>query len=155
MRRSIFLLTAALLTTGCSTKTALDAFRVDSQTERAMTSLRTLTAVEESATKVVVTSIYLNEVYPDRYSGDEYFIIGLYRKGAEGRFSLLLNGKVAPSSLHELMPQDPLYRLMPVRNEWNRCYLVRFPEQSADRLTLTLGNGLSATGALNYRKDER
>ncbi|MDX1295185.1 MAG: hypothetical protein R3302_02890 [Sulfurimonadaceae bacterium] len=153
MRTSILLLTAALLSTGCSTKTALDAFHVDSQTERALNSLKTATAVEPSGTKAVITSIYLNEVYPERYSGDEYFIIGLYRQDAEAGFTLLLNETVAPANLDELAHEDPLCRLMPVYNKWNRYYLVRFPEQSSEDLTLTLGNGLSATGALSYRKD--
>jgi hypothetical protein len=155
MRTSIFLLTIALLGTGCSTKTALDAFQVDSQTERGLNSLRSATAVEASGTKAVITSIYLNEVYPERYSGDEYFIIGLYREKETAGFTLLLNDSVAPASINELTPEDPLCRLIPVYNEWSRYYLVRFPQQSSEQLTLTLGNGLSATGALNYRKDAR
>lgn len=153
MRITTALLTAAILgLTGCSTKTALDAFNMDSQTERTVTHLRTATFVHEGKTDTVISTVYLNPVFPERYSGDEYFFVALYR-AQEQPFVLTLNGGVLPDKVEELDPDDTITRLMPIQNRWNRYYLVRYPRQEGETLTLKLENGPSATGALDYQKD--
>jgi hypothetical protein len=154
MRTTLALLTATLLgISGCSTKTALDAFNMDSRTELAVTHLRTATVVKDSLTTAVISTVYLNRVYPERYNGDEYFFVALYRHDDAAPYDLYLNGDAAPVEIRELSPDEELCVLMPIQSSWNRYYLVRYPHQEAESLTLTLGNGQSGTGALDYQKD--
>lgn len=154
MRTILPLLTATLLlTSGCSTKTAFDAFEMDSKTERTMTNLRTATVKSDGETKAVISTIYLNNTDPARYHGDEYFLVALYLQESDAAFKLLLNDTVEPAAVEELSADDPRCAMFPVKNAWNRYYLVRYPAQSGEQLTLKLENGPTGTGALDYQKD--
>lgn len=156
MRTIIPLATAMLLlTSGCSTKTAFDAFKMDSATERVMTNLRSATVKSEGVTKAVISTIYLNNAEPERYRDGEYFLISLYLQETDTPFKLLLNENVEPLAAEELGAEDPRCAMFPVKNAWNRYYLVRYPEQSGETLTLKLENGPIGTGVLDYQKDAR
>ncbi len=158
MRITFSILLAAALVggSGCSTKSAYDAFEMDSRSERVLTYLRTATFVREGATEAVISTVYLNAVYPKRYKGGEYFYIALYHEDPEAALQgLRLNKSAAPEEVRELEQTDQLYSIMPARNRWQRSFLVRFAMQSGDKLTLTPENGRIGTGALDYRKDDR
>jgi hypothetical protein len=154
MRILPYLLTALLGITGCTTKTPSDTYKMKSTAERAVTSLQTVTVTRGDTVEAIVSGIYLNAVYPERYRNGEYFLIALYDALDHDILGTLrLNDSVAPLEHEELADGDPLLQLMPIRKAWNRYYLLRFPrQQQAKALTLTPGNDRYVKGALSFQK---
>jgi hypothetical protein len=154
MRILPYLLTALLGITGCTTKTPSDAYKMESTAERAVTSLQTVTVTRGDTVEAIVSGIYLNAVYPERYRDGEYFLIALYDAFDQNILGTLrLNDGIAPVEHEDLADGDPLLQMMPIRKAWDRYYLLRFPrQQQAKTLTLTPGNGQCVKGALSFQK---
>lgn len=156
------LLSFALLT-GCSHTTAFDFFKMDEDHERAMTSLQTTSIVRSFETEAMISTIYLNQVYPEKYHDGEYFFASLYMNDdkrlfykdslQDPEYTLKLNG-VSPESIEILDKDSQLRRLMPIKNEWNRYYLVKYPAQKENIITLILENDRSLNASIHYQKDE-
>ncbi len=152
----------ASLFSGCSQTTAFDFFKMDANYERAISNLQTGTIARSFETEVILSSIYLNKVYPQQYHDGEYFFIALYIADAKRLFlksklrdsdyKLTLNG-VDFVSAKELKKDDPLRSLMPINNEWNRYYLIKFATQPREDLLLQLEDNNLNTIKLAYFKE--
>jgi len=163
MRSIAYSLLALSLISGCSSTTAFDFFKMDEDHERAMTSLHTTSIVRSFETEAMITTIYLNHVYPDKYNDREYFFAALYMKDdkrlyykdalQDPEYTLKLNG-INPCHIEALPKDSQLRRLMPIKNEWNRYYLIKYPLQQEKVLTLVLENDRSLTASINYEKDD-
>lgn len=155
-----------LTLSGCSHSGAFDVFKVDEEHERAIDNLRTSTIVQSFETKAIISAIYLNNTLPEQYGSDKYesFFIALYLQedirlfykanlsAPEG--NLTLNGD-PHISVEELKKNDRLRTLMPIKNEWNRYYLIRFPHEDAERLDLTFESYPYGKAVLTYHKAEQ
>ncbi|RUM61183.1 MAG: hypothetical protein DSZ03_08925 [Sulfurimonas sp.] len=157
-----FLLVTALLASffsGCSRTTAFDFFKMDANYERAISNLQTGTIARSFETEVILSSIYLNKVYPKQYNDAEYFFIALYLADNQqetlqnSEYKLTLNG-VDFLHVKELQEDDPLRSLMPIDNEWNRYYLVTFAKQPREDLLLQLEDRDLNTIKLHYTKEK-
>lgn len=150
---------------GCSRSGAFDVFKVDEAHERAITNLRTSTLIESFETKAIISTIYLNDTLPREYGNDqnESFFVSLYLQDDIRLFykadlsapvaNLTLNG-VEHIALRELQKDDRLRTLMPIKNDWNRYYLITYPHQKSSLLKLTFEIDPYGTAELMYRKDE-
>lgn len=148
------------LLSGCTQTTAFDFFTMESAYERAITQMRTATLADESQTKAVVSAVYLNRVEPETYYEGEYFFIALYSKkqcalaepgSKRPGFVLTLNGK-AFIEASELDATHPLRSAMPVRNEWNRYFLVHYAAQETEELVMTLAKEHHGEAKLTFEK---
>lgn len=161
MRFSLIALSALLSFSGCSEKGAFDLFKMDKAQERAIEELRVGTIVMSFETKAIFSSLYLNKIDPKTYNGDEYFIAALYFEKdnrmikkldiEEYGYQLTLNGK-KPTVIEPLSETDLRRRLMPIQNNWNRYYLIRFDSVPESTLTLRLENNQTGSVVLNYQK---
>ncbi len=162
MRFSLIAVAGLLIFGGCSGKGAFDMFRMDEAHERSVEQMRTGTIIQSFETKAIISAVYLNPVYPDTYQDGDYFIAAIYfDKGnletkkwdlKEHGYSLTLNDK-APASMEELRESDPRRALIPVRNNWNKYYFIRFEPGQEDLLTLKLANDQTGSVALSYPKE--
>ena len=162
--RTVFPLLAALsLLTGCAKTTAYDFFKIDAQHERAVSNLRTATIVKEKETKAIISSIYLNRVMPESYSGNDVFYIALYlpksselfsEEGEEIEGNQLLLNKMHPVAVKNADENETLRSLMPVKNDWNRYYIVEFAAPEENLLTLTLESDQYGQAHLIYQRDD-
>lgn len=162
---TIFLSTALLIFSGCSRSGAFDVFKVDEAHERAISNLRTATIVQSFETKVILSTIYLNDTLPQQYGNDqnESFFVALYLQDDIRLFykanlstpdaNLTLNG-AGQIAFRELKEDDPLRTLMPIKNDWNRYYLITYPHQKSRLLKLTFEIDPYGTAELMYRKGE-
>ncbi len=161
----LLLLTTLLVSffSGCSHTTAFDFFKMDANYERAISNLQTGTIARSFETEVILSSIYLNKVYPQQYRDGEYFFIALYiaddqrpflnpEETEHSEYKLTLNG-VNYLNAKVLKEDDPLRSLMPINNEWNRYYLIKFATQSREDLLLKLEDMNLNTIKLKYRKE--
>lgn len=162
---TVLLGTAVLMFSGCSRSGAFDVFKVDEAHERAVTNLRTSTIVQSFETKAIISTIYLNKTLPQQYGNNqnESFFVSLYLQSDIRLFykanlsapdaNLTLNG-VGYTAIRELKEDDPLRTLMPIKNDWNRYYIITYPHQKSRLLKLTFEIDPYGTAELKYRKDE-
>ncbi|MDP2078482.1 MAG: hypothetical protein Q8N01_07170 [Sulfuricurvum sp.] len=161
MRFSVLGLIALLSLSGCADKGAFDLFTMDKAHERSVEQLRTGSIVLSLETKAIISAIYLNPVYPEQYKDGEFFIAAIYfendmrsvkkRDLKDIGYRLTLNGK-EPVEIEELKEADVRRQLMPVRNTWNRFYLVKYHNFTEGVLALGLENNLTGKVVLNYQK---
>ncbi len=162
--KSLLLLTLVVsLFSGCSQTTAFDFFKMDADYERAISNLQTGTITRSFETEVILSSIYLNKVYPKQYHDGEYFFIALYVADKKRRFlpadlrhsdyKLTLNG-VDFITATELTKEEKLRAVMPINNEWNRYYLVRFEKQHRDDLVLQFEDDRLEKISLHYHQGD-
>lgn len=161
MRFPVLGLIALLSLSGCADKGAFDLFTMDKAHERSVEQLRTGSIVLSLETKAIISAIYLNPVYPQQYKDGEFFIAAIYfendMRSVKKRdindigYHLTLNGK-EPVEIEELKESDVRRQLMPVRNTWNRFYLVKYNNFTEGALTLELENNQTGSVVLNYQK---
>ncbi|WP_294869919.1 hypothetical protein [Sulfuricurvum sp. RIFCSPLOWO2_12_FULL_43_24] len=161
MRFSWIAMAALLAFSGCSQKGAFDLFKMDASHERAVEQLRTGAIVLSLETKAILSTLYLNPIYPDQYKDGEYFIAAVYfeRDNRDIRkwdlntygYTLTLNGKKA-TILEELDQSDPRRTLIPVQNNWNKYFFIRFDSVADSSLALQLENNRTGKVVLKYQK---
>ncbi len=162
MRFSLIALSALLMFSGCSQKGAFDLFKMDAANERAVENLRSGTILLSLETKAIFSSLYLNRVDPMQYKEGEYFVVSVYfqnddrtiknRALESNGYTLTLNGKKA-TEIEALDDKDPRRALMPIQNNWNRYYFIRFDSVPSERsLVLRLENNQTGKVELNYQK---
>lgn len=161
MRFSWIALSALLAFSGCAQKGAFDLFKMDEAHERAVEQLRSGTILLSLETKAIISSVYLNKIDPVQYKDGENFLVALYldkdstviknRDWETYGYTLMLNGKKA-TSVESLDEQDLRRSLIPLQNNWNRYYIIRFDSAVGDSLALRLENNQTGSVELNYRK---
>lgn len=109
---------------------------------------------KDDAVYGIVSAIYLNKVYPKRYTDKEYFYIYYYIKQPKEELNLYLNG-TPPVTKEELHRKNNFTRFTSIKNEWSNYFLVSFEkDDSNETLSLTFENSLSSEALLKYQKDE-
>jgi hypothetical protein len=161
MRFSWIALSALLAFSGCAQKGAFDLFKMDEAHERAVEQLRSGTILLSLETRAIISSVYLNKIDPVTYKNGENFLVSLYiekddtvvknRDWETYGYSLMLNGKKA-TTVEPLNEKDLRRTLIPVQNNWNRYYIIRFDPVADDSLSLRLENNQTGSVELNYRK---
>lgn len=161
MRFPVLCLIALLTMSGCAEKGAFDLFKMDKAHERSIEELRTDSIVLSLETKAIISALYLNPVYPEQYKDGEHFIAAIYfendnrsvkqRDFKDIGYRLTLNGQ-EPVEIEELREKDLRRSLIPIRNTWNRYYLIRYKNFSEGALMLQLENNQTGKVVLNYQK---
>ncbi|MFY9141365.1 hypothetical protein [Sulfuricurvum sp.] len=160
MRFSWIALSALLAFSGCSQKGAFDLFKMDEAHERSVEQLRSGAILLSLETKAIFSTLYLNKVDPIKYSEGENFIASVYfekddttkkRDLESNGYTLRLNGKEA-ALIEQLEEKDPRRALMPIQNNWNRYYYVKFNSEQNSSLVLRLENNQTGSVVLNYQK---
>lgn len=162
MKKVLTIAATAFLLGGCSVPGAFDMFKMDEAHEKSVEQLRTGSIIQSMETKALVSAIYLNPVYPLEYKDDEYFVLAVYFEKTiqdtskwsieEHGYTLSLNG-TAPVSVERLQENDPRRKLIPVQNNWNKYYLVKFSKIKDSVLKLQLENNQTGSVVLIYPKD--
>ena len=161
MRFSILALIALVGFSGCAQKGTFDMFKMDEAHERAVEQLRTGAIVQSFETKALISAVYLNPIYPEKYSEGEYFVGAFYFEHDNRDlkkwdlythgYTLTLNREKA-TVIEELEEADPRRSLIPVQNNWNKYYFIRFDSVPEGVLTLLLENNQTGRVVLSYQK---
>jgi hypothetical protein len=161
MRFSVLVLIALVGFSGCAQKGTFDMFKMDEAHERAVEQLRTSAIVESFETKALISAVYLNPIYPEKYNDGEYFVGAVYfeRDNRDVKkwdlythgYQLTLNGGKA-TFIEELKESDPRRALIPIQNNWNKYYFIRFDSVPEGILSLLLENNQTGKAVLNYQK---
>lgn len=189
-------LSSILLFTGCAKTTAFDFFSSDTYYEKAVSNMQKASLMRDMETKALLHAVYLNNVDPHIYSGDEYFYIAIHiiedaydpkkhgLKNLDYKLKLVTTAPVKddeslikapgydasanedtetkkditvfldPIEATELDEDHKLRRTMPIRQEWNHFYIVRFNETNSSKLKLSFENDQYGTVQLNFQKEK-
>jgi hypothetical protein len=182
--------------TACSQTNAFDFFSSDTYYEKAVSNMQKVSLMRDMETKALVHAVYLNNVDPHIYSGDEYFYVALHiiedaydpkkhgLKNLDYRLRMIdeqaqktqdditkapeYKGTdssqeeekgpvivyVDPIEATELDEDHKLRRTMPIRNQWNHYYLVRYKEVNASTLRLSFENDQYGKAELKFQKEK-
>lgn len=189
-------LSASIMLTACSQTNAFDFFSSDTYYEKAVSNMEKVSLMRDMETKALVHAVYLNNVDPHIYFGDEYFYVALHiiedaydpkkhgLKNLDYRLRMideqkqktqdditkapeyrgvesLQEEKKQPESVYvdpieaiELDEDHKLRRTMPIRNQWNHYYLVRYKEVNASTLRLSFENDQYGKAQLTFQKEK-
>lgn len=163
MRQLTILFTISLIIfSGCSSQ--FDRYTLSAESEKATTSYRSVRLLNsDNKSKTIISTIYLNDVYPKYADGFAHFLVSFYSPEHDNllyfsraavpdaqKYVVLLNGEDALVS-EELDSDDLLVDLMPVSNSWNRYYYVRYRLPSA-KPVLVLESDRTERAVITYQK---
>ncbi len=188
-------LSSILLFTGCAKTTAFDFFSSDTYYEKAVSNMQKASLMRDMETKALLHAVYLNNVDPHIYSGDEYFYVAIhiiedaYDPKKHGLKNLDYKLKLVdmvpaqdntdliqapgydaatseeevkknttvfldPIEATELDEDHKLRRTMPIRQQWNHFYIVRFNETNASEIKLSFENDQYGKVQLKFQKEK-
>lgn len=163
MRNILTILTFSLLFIGCVDKNAFSKFDMQPDQELSAMSLQESKIQMDKNIEGVVSAIYLNEVYPNIYTQNEYFYVYFYLKDKkemhdtnsldEIKLTMKLNGKL-PVKIKKLDANNKFSHLISDYSEWRKYFLVAFKKDKKNIINLVLETDLSSSGALTYQKGE-
>jgi len=94
----------------------------------------------------------------------EYFYMTIYTKEGAALYDpnslnktdmiLTLNGEL-PVKIKKLKQDNIFKELIPLNNDWSSYYLVAFPQDKGEKLSLILKNAQFASQPLTYQKGEQ
>lgn len=162
MKTFFIILTLLTFLAGCSSKNAFDNFNMDKEQELSISSLQTSKILSKTGkVEGFFSVIYLNEIYPESFNGNEYFFVYTFIKESKEMYDpknpnqtdlkLKLNSKL-PIKIQKLPKDNRFSHLASIKSSWNKYYLVAFEQE--DTISLLLENGQSSSAVLKYQKDE-
>ena len=162
MKFFLSIIVAIVSFSGCSGHSnAFDFFKFDTEYEKAISYTQSATLMRSFETKAILSSVYLNKVYPQKYRGKEAFFIALYSTenkdifyqdaDKKAEYTLRLNNQ-APLSIKPLSKETLLRKEMPIQSAWNHYYLVEFAQSDANILHLTMSDENNESINLQYKK---
>ncbi|NCO02104.1 MAG: hypothetical protein GW906_09770 [Epsilonproteobacteria bacterium] len=164
MKFFIISLSVLVMFTACATKNAFSKFEMTEQEELSISNLQSSKIMSGTVVKGVLSAVYLNEVYPNTFTKQEYFLVYLYQKEKQEMYNpnllddikltLKLNSQL-PLKIKQLPHANNYSHLIGMQNDWNRYYLVAFEESTSNSLSLSLESGQFSSVALIYQKGEQ
>jgi hypothetical protein len=152
MKTFLVFLVFSIFFAGCAGKNAFSRFNMSEKQELGANSLMNSKIYKGKRVDGVVSVIYLNKVYPQKYQKDEFFYVYLYLKNRDNHLSFKLNNEEAISA-QELLVKNKFNFLTSVDVKWNKYYLVKFKKQG-DILKFALDSGPFSSDLLVFEKDE-
>ena len=149
--KTIYIFLILLIFSGCASKNAFSNFNMDEHQELSAQSFKRIKLMQEDEVIGTFSSIYLNEVYPERYNTNEYFFVYVYLKDSEQEFSIKLNSQ-DDVKIKELNYSNRFSHLVNEENKWSKYYLVSF-DKIGNSLSLELHINNEVIASTQYRKD--
>ena len=150
----LFMFSVFVLFLGCADKNAFSKFGMNKAQELSASSIQTSKIKSDGYMDGVFSAIYLNDVYPDKYFDNEYFLISLYIKGRKDTDINLMLNKKRCMKIKRLPQNNEFSDLVGANNRWKKYFLVVFKKEKSTTLSLVLENGQSFSDPLVYQKDK-
>ena len=161
MKSFLIFLYILLIFSGCADKNAFDKFNMQQDQELSADSLQSSKIKNSDDIDGIVSAIYLNRIYPDIYSGHEYFYLYFYQKDKKEMYdpntqneielTIKLNSKL-PIKVKELSSKNKFSHLTSTNSKWQRYFLIAFEKEDENELSLVLESGQSSSDVLSYQK---
>jgi len=150
--KTIYILLILLFINGCSSKNAFSHFDLSKEQQLSSQSFKRVKLTSGDKVIGIFSSIYLNEVYPQRFNKNEYFLIYMYTEDSQLKYNFKLNSNKF-LKIKELEHYNRFSSLIRESSKWSRYYLVSFEEQE-DKLNLELFKNNSKLALVRYQKNK-
>ncbi|WP_373070968.1 hypothetical protein [Sulfurimonas sp.] len=151
--KTIYILLILLFISGCSSQNAFTYFDLNKEQQLSAQSFKRVKLSEGEKVIGTFSTIYLNEVYPNRFNKNEYFVVYIYMKDSIEDFDLKLNSH-GYMKIKELNYDNRFSTLTREKSEWSKYYLVSFEEQG-NQLNLDLYINNSKLASIGYKKNQQ
>jgi len=141
-----------LLFSACSEHNAFKEFNISKTKELSEDSIQTFKVKRDGKVDGIVSVIYLNKVFPQKYRGNEFFYVNYYIKDKNASVDFTLNTKPVLTS-KELQPDNEFTYLTSFNAPWSHYYLLEFPKEG-NVLKLKLKTAKAANATLTFIKDK-
>lgn len=152
--KTIYIFLILVFISGCSSKNAFTHFDMDKYEQLSAQSFKRVKLVKGEEVIGTFSSIYLNDVYPERYNKNEYFIVYIYLKNQSMEFDTKLNSNTAVK-IRELNNKNRFSNIIRETSSWSKYYLISFNEAKADILNLELYIDGSRSASISYYKNKQ
>ena len=152
MKIFVLLLGFLLFLNGCSQNNAFTRFHMTPEQELGSDSILKSKVKKGDINDGLVSVVYLNRIYPKKYTDAEYFYVYFYLKTKKEKPLFLLNAHQA-LKIKELQRVNEFTNLTSIETKWNKYYLVSFAPQK-DKLNFSFESGPFSSDLLMFEKDE-
>ena len=147
-----FLITLIILTLiqGCSARNAFDKFNISESRAKSEANILSSKIYNKEKIDGIMSVVYLNNIFPDKYKNNEYFYVSSYSKEKNESLTFYLNGKEA-FMVKELNASNEFTALTGLKAKWQRYYLIDFTYQGKS-LAFSAKNSLFSSDKVVFKK---
>jgi len=128
MKTFLIMIIFALSLLSCSQRNAFSNFSISKIQEKSEESIQSAKIRKGDNVDGIVTAVYLNKVFPQRFHTNEYFYLYMYSKIKSKHINFMLNNHKA-LSVQELNASNEFTQLTSFKEAWSKYYLIEFPKQ--------------------------
>jgi len=150
MKTFLITITIFLLLQGCTARNAFDKFNISENRAKSEDSILSSKIYNKEKVNGIISVVYLNDIFPERYKGNEYFYVSLYTKEKKEPLLFYLNGKEA-FEIEELNANNEFNTLTSLKAKWQKHYLINFIQQGKS-LTFSTKNSLFSSDKIVFKK---
>jgi len=152
MKTFLLTLISLFFLNGCSSHNAFGEFDLTPAQELSEDNIQTVKIKDSKKVHGILSVVYLNKVFPERYKNAEYFYVYYYLRDANESVTFELNSK--PSLLKEaLPPKNKFSTLTSFEAPWSKYYLLRFKKEG-NVLNFKVTTDKAANATLQFIKDK-
>lgn len=150
MKYFLTTITFILLLTNCSYKNAYTQFDMSTEEEKITTNTQSSKITNSDSVIGVFNAVYINNTDKIYFDKEEHFLISIYAKDKNAKFSYKLNTK-SPLKVQELTNIKQYTTYIKHPKKWERHYIVTF-KKSEKNLKLILESSGYDSKVLHFQK---
>ena len=128
MKTSLIILIFMVTFAACSKNNAFYDFNMSKKQELSEDSIRSSKIQKNDVIDGLITVLYINNILPKKYHGNEYFYVYMYIKNSNNKVHFTLNGKKS-INVKELNSKNEFSKLIRFDATWTKYYLVEFKKE--------------------------
>ena len=149
-----FLIITILLTlfNACSSNNAFSEFHITEAQEKSEDSILSSKIYDANRVIGVVSAVYLNRIFPEKYHDFDVFYVYLYTKEKGTQLSFILN-KIQAKEVQHLEAKNQFSDLIPYTGDWQNYYLVKFTKKEDKILRLRVKTKNSSSELMLFHRE--
>jgi len=142
-----------LLLTGCSQKSAFSNFELSKEQEYSISNTQRAKIVSPTQVEGVFTAVYLNNIYPQKHSASDFFLIFFYTKNDIHPKELVFTANQKNALTIEAIEKNEEFAdLFEMQNSWNSCYMLEFKSDASNEIIFEVSGKSYSSIKLIYKK---
>ena len=142
-----------ILLSGCSQKSAFSNFELSQEQEYSISNTQRAKIVSPTQIEGVFTAVYLNNIYPQKYTANDSFLIFFYMKDEIHPKELAFKAnKKEAIKIEEVQNNVEFATLFEMQSSWNSCYLLEFEGDEKKEINFEVNSGIYKSIPLIYKK---
>jgi len=131
MKTFVIIMIFTLSFLSCSQQNAFSNFSITPVQEKSEENIQSAKISNGDNIDGIVTAVYLNKIFPQRFHTQEYFYLYMYSKRKVKNINFMLNNHKAVT-FKELNARNEFTQLTSFNAPWSKYYLVAFPKQDGN-----------------------